>query len=170
MSSEYEGSAALLARTADFIGDHKRLYLESGGAKGHIMDLTHAGARGLLPTLLLETIGRRSKRRHIAPLIYGCYAGEWIIVGSKGGAPEHPSWFLNLREQAEVRFQVATQGFRAKWRLLEGRERATVWEYMAALFPPYADYVEGAGDRVIPLIALIPLGTTPIFEADAADS
>jgi deazaflavin-dependent oxidoreductase (nitroreductase family) len=162
----FEGTDQLLKRTQNFVDDHRALYLRSGGAEGHIVDLSHAGARGLLPTLLLKTKGRRSGRASIVPLIYGVFGDEWVVVGSKGGAPEHPAWFLNLQSQPDVAFQVAAQAFAANWRLAEGPERRQVWSYMHHLYPPYADYSAAAGERTIPLVLLRPTGQIPVFTAE----
>lgn len=161
-----ESSEELLKRTLQFIEDHKRLYLSSGGSEGHVMDLTHAGARGMLPTLLLKTVGRKSGKTLIAPLIYGVYGGEWVVIASKGGAPEHPAWFLNLKAREETEFQVATQAYRASWREVEGEERERVWAYMQELYPPYADYQVWAGDRVIPVVMLKIIESVPVFGAE----
>ena len=163
----FEGTEQLLRRTQDFVDDHRRLYLREGGRAGHIVDLSHAGARGYLPTLLLKTVGRRSGRTQIAPLIYGVHGDEWVVVGSKGGAPEHPAWYLNLAARPEAQFQVATQAFKASWRLAEGAEHAAVWAYMARLYTPYDDYLKAAGGRAIPLVLLRPVEPVPVF-TDAA--
>jgi deazaflavin-dependent oxidoreductase (nitroreductase family) len=162
-----ETSEELLQRTLDFIADHRARYLASGGAEGHLIDMSHVGVPGLTPTLLLGTVGRRSGARLIAPLIYGCYGKEWVVIASKGGSPEHPAWFLNMREQAEVAFQVATQCFRATWREAEGEERARVWDYMGGIYPPYHDYQQTAGARRIPVVMLRPGAPIPVFAPDA---
>jgi deazaflavin-dependent oxidoreductase (nitroreductase family) len=162
----FEGTDALLKRTIDFVNGHRALYLSSGGAVGHIVDLTHAGARGLLATLLLATVGRKSGKTLIVPLIYGLHGDEWVVVGSKGGAPDHPAWFLNLTARPEVAFQIATQAFRATWRVAEGPERDLVWSEMVHLYPPYETYLEAAGDREIPLVLMKPVEEIPVFRAD----
>ncbi|CAN7442795.1 nitroreductase/quinone reductase family protein [Phenylobacterium sp. LjRoot225] len=152
-----EGADELLARTQEFVADHLARYLASGGADGHIEDFSHVGVPGMLPTLLLKTTGRRSGRSSVVPLLYGVFGGEWVVIASKGGAPEHPAWFLNLLEQGEAVFQIATQEFRGAWRVAEGQERARVWSYMAGLYPPYTAYEQSAGDRVIPVVMLKPV-------------
>jgi deazaflavin-dependent oxidoreductase (nitroreductase family) len=162
----FEGTEQLLKRTQNFVDDHRGLYLRSGGVQGHIVDLTHAGARGLLPTLLLKTTGRRSGRTSIVPLIYGVFGDEWVVVGSKGGAPDHPAWFLNLEAQPDATIQVGAQAFRADWRVAAGEEEARVWTYMQHLYPPYADYRTAAGGRSIPLVMLRPKAEAPIFTAE----
>ncbi|MBU6266674.1 MAG: nitroreductase family deazaflavin-dependent oxidoreductase [Sphingomonadales bacterium] len=162
----FEGTDALLARTQDFVTDHRALYLGSGGARGHIVDFRHAGARGLLPSLLLRTIGRRSGAVRTVPLIYGLWGDEWVVVGSKGGAPDHPAWFLNLSAQETCEFQVATQAFRGTWRVAAGSEHATVWAYMSHVYPPYAEYLKAAQGRAIPLVLLKALAPIAPFPAE----
>lgn len=164
----YEGSEKLLARTQNFVDDHRAQYLASGGSQGHIVDMSHAGAPGMAPTLLLKTTGRKSGKTQISPLIYGIYGREWVVVGSKGGAPEHPAWYLNLKEMTETEFQVGTQAFKTKWREAEGEERQKIWDYIGQVYPPYADYSGGAGDRVIPVILLRPTEEVAVFTAPSA--
>lgn len=166
MTSGYEGAEELLGRTRTFVDDHLDLYLATGGAEGHIMSFGHVGVPGYLSSLLLATTGRRSRRRSIVPLIYGCWGGAWVVVGSKGGAETHPAWYLNLQAQEEVVFQVATQAFRARWRSPEGAEHDAVWAFMEALFPPYGDYRRAVTARTIPLVMLTPFEPAPVLSRD----
>jgi len=145
---------------------HRDLYLASGGAEGHIYDLANLGTSGLLPTLLLRTIGRKSGAVHILPLIYGVYGNEWVIVASKGGSPAHPAWYHNLMAMPDVVFQVATQAFRATCREAAGEERERVWDYMARLFPPYVTYQARATDRLIPVVMMKPVEPVPVLTGD----
>ena len=153
----------LLARSVAFVNEHRDSYLRSGGRAGHIIDCTAVGARGYLPSLLLQTIGRKSGKPHIVPLLYGCFAGEWLVVGSRGGAPEHPAWFLNLQSRPEVHFQIATQAFRGSWRIPVGEERDQAWAYVTGMFPAYAEYQKRT-ERQIPVVLLRPIEETPVFE------
>lgn len=165
--TEYHGPDEILARTRAFFEGHRALYLSSGGAQGHLIDFSHVSERGMLPTLLLQTFGRKSGRRSVVPLIYGVDMGEWVVIGSKGGAPDHPAWYHNLLKQKDVQFQVATQAFRGSWRVPEGKERSRVWDYMEKLYPPYAQYQEGAKDRLIPVVMLKPVEEIPVFREGA---
>lgn len=164
----FEGTERLLARTQDFVTEHRKLYLESGGSMGHIVDFQHAGARGRLPSLLLKTIGRKSGRTLVTPLIYGIYGDEWVVIGSKGGAPEHPAWYLNLVDRPQAEMQVGTQAFSVSWRQPDGAERQSVWDYMAHLYPPYSDYLAAAEGRVIPVVLLSPVEEMEPFPAELA--
>lgn len=163
--AQEESPEELLRRTMEFVAQHRANYIASGGAQGHIMDMSHAGFNGMCPTLLLRTIGRKSGNPLIIPLIYGVMGGEWIVVASKGGAPDHPAWLLNLKERKDAQFQVASQCFEGSWRIAEGDERETVWSYMTRVFPPYGDYQQSAGGRVIPLVLLRPSAQIEPFKA-----
>ena len=155
MSSD--DSAGRAGEMLAFIQGHRRRILASGGADGHIVDTSVVGTARFSPTLVLKTTGRKSGEAQIAPLTYGLYGREWVVIASKGGAPEHPAWFLNLREAPTCEIQIATQSFRCNWREAEGDERRNLWDYMCALYPPYGDYERRAGRRIIPVIMLLPI-------------
>lgn len=139
-----------------WIRDHVRRYLASDGADGHLWDASLAGGTGMIPTLLLTTVGRRSGRRLTLPLIYGETDGGYVIVASKGGAPAHPAWYLNLTAQPEVGVQVRERRFRARARTAGGAERAALWEQMVGIYAPYTAYQERTR-REIPVVVLEPL-------------
>ncbi|MGE0825508.1 MAG: nitroreductase family deazaflavin-dependent oxidoreductase [Candidatus Binatia bacterium] len=136
-----------------WIGDHLRRYIETNGAEGHMWDSAVVGGPGPIPTLLLTTTGRRSGKPIIMPLIYGEANGSYVIVASKGGAPQHPGWYLNLVAQPTVEVQVLADRFRAKARTATGEERARLWKMMAAIYPPYDQY-QAKTDREIPVVVL----------------
>jgi deazaflavin-dependent oxidoreductase (nitroreductase family) len=133
--------------------DHLRMYLRSGGAKGHIVDVSDIGGHKFTTTLLLELVGRKSGKTRINPLIYGDIGGEVVIVASKGGADRDPAWYLNIQDSKEIRFQIASQAFRGTWREPKGAERAKVWEFMVGVFPPYKSY-QASTQREIPLVMI----------------
>jgi deazaflavin-dependent oxidoreductase (nitroreductase family) len=145
------------AEMLDFIKQHRRDYHSSGGAKGHIVNTGVVGTPRFSPTLVLKTIGRKTGKPHAAPLTYGLFGREWVVIASKGGAPEHPAWYLNLQPAPVCDIQIATQSFRCRWRVAQGEERQRVWDYMCALYPPYLDYERTTGGRVIPVIMLLPI-------------
>jgi deazaflavin-dependent oxidoreductase (nitroreductase family) len=160
-----ETTDELLRRTLEFVARHRDRYLESGGVDGHLEDMSHVGVPGYTPTLLLRTKGRRSGRPLTVPLIYGCFGREWVVIASKGGAPDHPAWYLNLEAAPDAEFQIATQAFRGRWRAAEGEERDRVWAYMCGVYPPYDAYQQTTGGRVIPVVMLKPLEPIPVFGA-----
>jgi deazaflavin-dependent oxidoreductase (nitroreductase family) len=145
--------AEIAKQRASWKDDHLGMYLRSGGAEGHIVDVADIGGHKLTTTLLLQLVGRKSGQTRITPLIYGDTGGEAVIVASKGGADHHPAWYLNLTDNEEVRFQIATQAFRGHWREPQGAERAKVWDFMVGVFPPYKTY-QASTTREIPLVML----------------
>jgi deazaflavin-dependent oxidoreductase (nitroreductase family) len=138
----------------DFMKKHLRLYLESGGKEGHMWDASLAGpGLGLVPTLLLTTVGRKTGKKRILPLIYGKVDGNYIVIGSKGGSDSHAKWYLNLLANPDAEIQVATEHFKVRARIAEGEERAKIWNHMLTVYPPYADY-QARTSRHIPVVVL----------------
>ena len=129
----------------DWVVDHMNRYLETDGEDGHIW-------RGV-PTLLLTTLGRSSGEQRMLPLIYGKDGDDHIIIASKGGHVDHPAWFLNLEASNGVSVQVAADKFSATAEVVEGADRARIWDMMAEIFPPYNDYQQKT-DRLIPVVRL----------------
>ncbi|MEV0360653.1 nitroreductase/quinone reductase family protein [Nocardia sp. NPDC050697] len=146
----------------DWASRHRALYLSSGGTAGHVMDLRPVGGHRFTTHCLLRLAGRRTGRTVITPLIYGAAGGEVLVVASNGGSDRHPAWYRNLRAHPTLRFQIATQAFEATWREPEAPERQRLWDFMVALFPPYATY-RAATDRRIPLVALRAVAAAPVF-------
>jgi len=154
------------AGTFEWIKQHRRLYLRSGGVKGHIMNLTGAGGRAFGTCCLIRYRGRKSGRTMIQGLSYADLGGEVVICASKGGADDDPQWYLNIRASETVDFQIGTQAFRATWREPEGVERDRVWAFMADCHPYYAAY-QTRTSRVIPLVMMTAVAAIPVFsEAD----
>ncbi len=103
--------------------------------------------------LLLTTRGRRSGEERTQALIQREIDGDYVIVASKGGAPQHPGWFLNMQEQDEVDVQVRADRFKARHRVAEGEERERLWKAMTEVWPAYEDY-QAKTDRQIPVVVL----------------
>jgi deazaflavin-dependent oxidoreductase (nitroreductase family) len=131
----------------DWVAAHTRQYVESNGEEGHLW-------RGV-PTLLLTTIGRRSGQPRRTALIYGRDGDRYVVVASKGGAPEHPLWYLNLREQPEVEVQVGAERFRARARAATAEEKPALWRQMTQIWPAYDEY-QTKTSRDIPVVLLEP--------------
>ena len=135
-----------------WIVEHLEQYRRSPN-EGHFWDATFAGGHPRTPTLLLTTIGRKSGKQLTLPLIYGIDGERHVIVASKGGAPEHPAWYLNLQSNPQVDVQVAARKFQAIARTTHGEERQRLWEMMASIYPPYPDYQKRT-NREIPVVVL----------------
>src|SRR5919202_4481857 len=98
-SSTRRDMAEVTDSPVPWVAEHMRRYLESGGEDGHEW-------RPGVPTLLLTTTGRKSGVKRRTALIYGRDTADYVVVASKGGAPGHPAWYLNLQADPEVEVQV----------------------------------------------------------------
>jgi deazaflavin-dependent oxidoreductase (nitroreductase family) len=105
------------------------------------------------PLLLLTTQGRKSRDWRRTCLIYGPDGDRLVIVASLGGAPTHPAWYLNLRENPRVWVQVGAETFWAIARDANADEKPALWEKMVGIYPDYADY-QTRTDREIPVVIL----------------
>lgn len=162
-----ETSAAIRDNRKDWVTEHRDMYLSSGGAQGHIMDITPVGGRAFATHCLVKYTGRKSGKVFITPLCYADIGGEVVICASKGGADHHPEWYLNIREQSEVEFQIATQAFRATWREPEANEREKVWSFMVDCHPFYANYQQSTS-RILPLVMMKAIEPIPVFQRSDA--
>jgi deazaflavin-dependent oxidoreductase (nitroreductase family) len=151
--------AKLAPGLPDWMVEHANRYISSGGADGHLYTMTQPGRPQItVPSLLLTTTGRKSGEKFIFPLFYGDTSdGGYIIVASKGGAPKHPVWYLNLVANPEVEVQVGTRKTKARARTVTGAERERLWEKALEFWPPYADYQKKT-EREIPVVVLEPTG------------
>ena len=126
--------------------DHVDAYLETDGEVGHDWK------RGA-PTLILATTGRRSGAQRLTPLIYGMAGEHPMIVASKGGNPDHPAWYLNLRANPDVEVQIRGDKFRAHARDATPEERPELWRQMTEIWPDYDAY-QSKTEREIPIVVL----------------
>ena len=113
------------AKLPAWMQNHLERYLATDGADGHIFDLSSVGG-GKVPTLILTTTGRRSGDPVMLPLIYGEANGAYVIIASKGGAPAHPAWFLNLEADPKVHIQVKDKKMDAVARVATGDRKSVV--------------------------------------------
>jgi deazaflavin-dependent oxidoreductase (nitroreductase family) len=132
----------------DWVKNHIDRYVASNGEDGHLW-------QGVT-TLLLTVKGRRSGQPHRTALIYGRSGDNYIIVASKGGAPEHPQWYRNLVANPEVEVQVGGDIFKAHARTATASERPALWKLMTGIWPAYDDYQKKT-DRHIPVVILEPI-------------
>jgi F420H(2)-dependent quinone reductase len=128
-------------------GMHRRVYRLTGGKVG--------GQIGKLPVLLLTTIGRRSGRPRTQPLAYAQAGDGYAVIASKGGAPQHPLWYLNLRAHPLAEVTVGRETRRVRARDAQGEERERLWRALADLYPGYDRYAQKTSRR-IPVVVLEP--------------
>lgn len=126
--------------------EHVRRYRETGGEVGHEWK---EGST----VLLLTTTGRTSGEPRTTPLIYAADGDRYVIVASKGGAPDDPGWYLNLSKTPEVELQVKDEVFRAQAHVAKGDERERLWAKANEVWPHYQEYAQKT-DREIPVVVL----------------
>jgi deazaflavin-dependent oxidoreductase (nitroreductase family) len=132
------------------IGDeHVRRYEETEGAVGYEWN----GAT----CLVLTTIGRKTGKTRKFALICGQDGDNYLVVASKGGAPTHPGWYLNVSANPEVTVQVRAEKFAARARTATAEEKPRLWKIMTDVWPNYDVYTTRT-TRDIPVVVLEPRG------------
>jgi F420H(2)-dependent quinone reductase len=107
------------------------------------------------PVIMLTMRGARSGAVRKVPVMRVERDGQFVAVASKGGSPEHPAWYANLKKNPDIEVMVGTETFPARARELEGKERFDWWVAAVEDYPPYAEY-QVRTQRLIPLFLLEP--------------
>jgi deazaflavin-dependent oxidoreductase (nitroreductase family) len=142
LTGEYEPS------TSDWARENAEQYMASGGTEG-----TELKGR---PVILLTTVGAKTGKLRKTPLMRVENNGEYAVVASLGGAPQHPVWYYNIKKNPRVELQdgQVTRDYDA--REVFGEEKAEWWERAVEAWPDYAEYQEKT-DREIPVFVLTPV-------------
>lgn len=144
LEGEYEPSPA------QWVRDQVSEYEASGGTRANTLRDTD------MPIVIFTSRGRRSGKIRKTPVMRVEHDGEYAIVASKGGAPENPLWYFNLRARPdEVLLQDGREPMAVTVREVAGEERQTWWERAVAAYPPYAEY-QARTKRVIPVFVATP--------------
>lgn len=138
IEGEYEPS------TWDWVNDQVELYERTGGQQANTLRDTG------IPVVIVTCRGRRSGKIRKFPLMRVEHDGEYALVASKGGAPEHPDWYHNLVADPDVTIQDGASPQDYTVEIVEGERRQTWWERAVEVFPTYSDY-EAKTDRRIPV-------------------
>ena len=124
---------------------HGALYRLTGGRLG-------ARVAGL-PVLLLTTTGRKSGKRRTVPLSFLPAGDAYVVVASKGGAPRHPAWFLNLEADPDVEVRIGRSVEHRRARRASPEEAERLWPAVLDRSPGYGRY-RAKASREIPLVLL----------------
>jgi deazaflavin-dependent oxidoreductase (nitroreductase family) len=103
--------------------------------------------------LLLTTTGRKSGRAHTTPMVYTREGERLLVYASKGGAPSHPDWYLNLVADPHVVVEAGSERYDAIATPLEGEERDREFAQQVERRPQFGEY-QAQTTRVIPVVAL----------------
>lgn len=143
IDGEYEPS------TWGWVRDQVEEYEASNGTRANTLMDTG------MPIIVVTCVGHRSGKVRKFPLMQVEHEGEYAIVASKGGAPEHPGWYHNLVADPDVTIQDGPEPLPFTVRIVDGDERRAWWDRSVAAYPPYAEYQEKT-DRKIPLFVASP--------------
>jgi F420H(2)-dependent quinone reductase len=143
VEGEYEPS------TQAWVRDQVEEYESSGGTRG--TTLLDTG----IPVVIITNRGARTGKVRKTPLMRVEHDGHYAAVASRGGAPAHPVWYYNLRENPRVELQDGPHKQDMIAREVTGDERAQWWERAVAAYPPYAEYQQRTA-RQIPVFVLEP--------------
>lgn len=109
-----------------------------------------------LPVVQLKTVGAKSGKPRVMPLVALFDGGKIALVASNFGRKNHPGWYYNLK--ANPRCEVEVNGRAAEYvaRQVEGAERAKYWVRAVSYYAGYEKYEARAAPRVIPVMILEP--------------
>src|SRR5690606_25558299 len=128
--------------------DQVELYERTNGAEGNT--LRDSG----LPVIIVTNVGNKTGAIRKTPLMRVRVGDDYLAVGSKGGAPQHPVWVHNLRANPDVTLRDRDEVTERRAReVTDPAERATLWAAAAEAFPPYLEYAQKT-DRTIPVFLL----------------
>ena len=144
LQGEYAPSASKWAR------DQAERYEATGGAEANLL-------RGR-PVIVLTTVGAKSGKLRKTALMRVEHEGEYAVVASQGGHPEHPAWYFNLKAHPHVELQDGPEKHDYEAREVTGAEKAVWWKRATETWPAYDDY-QAKTDRQIPLFVLTRITT-----------
>jgi deazaflavin-dependent oxidoreductase (nitroreductase family) len=108
--------------------------------------------------LLLTTRGRRSGRERTVVLQFFPDGDTMLLAAANDGGTRHPGWYYNLVARPEARVEVRGRRIEVRAEVLDPGEAAHAWRRIIARDPSHERYARAAGERVIPIIRLVPAG------------
>jgi deazaflavin-dependent oxidoreductase (nitroreductase family) len=134
----------------DWVREQVELYESSGGTEGTTLRDTG------LPVIIVTNIGNKTGGIRKTPLMRVADGGNYVLVGSVGGAPKDPVWVYNLRANpaVEIRDRTVVQAMKVR-EVNDPAERARLWKLAVAAYPPYEEY-QAKTARQIPLFVAEP--------------
>ncbi|MSQ41278.1 MAG: nitroreductase family deazaflavin-dependent oxidoreductase [Dehalococcoidia bacterium] len=106
------------------------------------------------PMVLLTSKGAKTGHRRTRPLVCLPEGDRLYVFASRGGAPNNPAWYHNLRANPKVIVEFGTEAYEAEAKVLTGEERDRVYARQSELRPQYAEYQRNT-TRKIPVVALV---------------
>ena len=136
---------------SEWVADQVELYESSGGTKGTTLRDTG------LPVIIVTNRGRKTGAIRKTPVMRVADGDNYVLVASKGGAPENPVWYYNLKADPNVEIRDRTEVFQMRVREVEDPgERERLWKLAVKAYPAYEEYQKKT-DRLIPLFVAEPV-------------
>jgi deazaflavin-dependent oxidoreductase (nitroreductase family) len=108
------------------------------------------------PMILIHHVGAKTGTERVSPLVYFAEDdGKMVIVASKGGAPDNPAWYHNLRANPKIDVEVGARTFPVLVEEITGEERDQVWQRVITERSGFAEYQQKTS-RTIPVLRLTP--------------
>jgi deazaflavin-dependent oxidoreductase (nitroreductase family) len=136
-----------MAEETDFNSKIIAEFRAGGGRVGGLF----AGA----PLLLLHTVGAKTGKERVNPVMYQAVGDDLAVFASKAGAPTNPDWYHNLLANPRVHAEIGTETVAATARVADPQERDRIWNAQKEAYPGFADY-ETKTTRQIPVVILQP--------------
>jgi len=108
------------------------------------------------PLLIMISTGAKTGQPRRAILTYSRDGEDYIVAGTKSGAPTDPLWVANLEAHPRVSIEIDGRTFEATAANVEGPERDRLWDQHVEALPWFADYPDQVKERVIPVFRLTP--------------
>ncbi len=142
--------AEYIPSTSDWVAKQVGLYEGSGGTEGKT--LLDTG----LPVIIVTNTGRRTGAVRKTPLMRAVDGKNYILVASRGGAPNHPVWYYNLKAEPNVEIRDGAEVHSMRVReISDAAEKQRLWDIAVAAYPPYQEYQDKT-DRQIPVFIAEP--------------
>ena len=143
--------AEYIPSTADWVREQVEIYEGSGGTQGTTLRDTG------LPVIIVTNRGNQTGAIRKTPLMRVRDGDNYVLVGSKGGAPKNPVWVYNLRADGSVEIRDEAAVYQMQVReVKDDAERARLWDVAVEAFPPYEEY-QHRTSRKIPVFVAEPM-------------
>ena len=134
-----------------WVANQVDLYESSGGTQGNTLRDTG------LPVIIVTNRGHKTGAIRKTPLMRVADGENYILVASKGGAPENPVWCYNLKADPDVEIRDKTEVYQMRvHEVVDPAERERVWAIAVNAFPNYQAYQNNT-DRLIPVFVAEPV-------------
>ena len=142
--------AEYIPSPTDWVREQVELYEGSGGTQGTTLRETG------LPVIIVTNRGNKTGAIRKTPLMRVKDGDNYVLIGSRGGAPTNPVWVYNLRADNSVEIRDETDVYPMRTReVQDADERARLWAIAVQAFPPYEDY-QNRTSRTIPMFVAEP--------------